>query len=151
MTAGRRETGCNPKFKIPNKFQIQNEFFFSIFCARSAHESTKARKHEGTKAREARSEGSISDPAVIECEDMVVDDREHLIQEEKRRIRRLRVLVDLTTSVLYQDAALTLEEAQQLVRGAEKAILKMFPDKQQTFDLVLRPRFERILRERWGG
>lgn len=62
----------------------------------------------------------------------------------------MRVLVDLTTSVLYQDAALTLEEAQQLVRGAEKAILKMFPDKQQTFDLVLRPRFERILRERWG-
>lgn len=100
-------------------------------------------------AREACS--SISDPAVIEWGDMVVDDPEHLIQEEKRKIRRLRVLVDLTTSVLYQDAALTLEEAQQLVRGAEKSILKMFPDKQQTFDLVLRPRFERILRERWGG
>ena len=55
---------------------------------------------------------------------MVVDDREHLIQEEKKKIRRLRVLVDLTTSVLYQDAALTLAEAQQLVRGIEKAILK---------------------------
>jgi len=81
---------------------------------------------------------------------MVFDDREHLIQEEKKKIRRLRVLVDLTTNVLYQDAALTREEAQQLVWGAEKAILKMFPDKQQTFDIVLRPRFERILRERWG-
>ncbi len=82
--------------------------------------------------------------------EMVFDDREHLIQEEKKKIRRLRVLVDLTTSVLYQDAALTLEEAHQLVEGAEKAILKMFPDKQQTFDIVLRPRFERILQERWG-
>ncbi len=81
---------------------------------------------------------------------MVSEDREHLIQEEKKRIRRLRVLVDLTTTVLYQDAALTLEEALQLVEGAERAILKMFPDKQQTFDIVLRPRFERILRERWG-
>ncbi len=81
---------------------------------------------------------------------MVVDDREHLIQEEQRRIRRLRVLVDLTTSVLYQDASLTLEEARQLVEGTENAILKMFPDKQQTFDIVLRPRFERILLERWG-
>ncbi len=81
---------------------------------------------------------------------MVSEDREHLIQEEKKRIRRLRVLVDLTTNVLYQDAALTLEEALQLVEGAESAILKMFPDKQQTFDIVLRPRFERILRERWG-
>ncbi len=81
---------------------------------------------------------------------MVSEDREHLIQEEKKRIRRLRVLVVLTTNVLYQDAALTLEEALQLVEGAERAILKMFPDKQQTFDIVLRPRFERILRERWG-
>jgi hypothetical protein len=81
---------------------------------------------------------------------MVPEDREHLIQEEKKRIRRLRVLVDLTTNVLYQDDSLTLEEALQLLEGAEKAILKMFPDKQQTFDIVLRPRFERILRERWG-
>ena len=81
---------------------------------------------------------------------MIVDDREHLIQEEKKKIRRLRFLVDLTTSVLYQDTKLTLNEARQLVRNTEKAILKMFPDKQQTFDLVLLPRFERILRERWG-
>ncbi|MDA2924717.1 hypothetical protein MYX65_08700, partial [Acidobacteria bacterium AH-259-L09] len=81
---------------------------------------------------------------------MTVDDREHLIQEEKKKIRRLRFLVDLTTSVLYQDTKLTLDEARQLVRNTEKAILKMFPDKQQTFDLILLPRFERILRERWG-
>ncbi len=54
---------------------------------------------------------------------MVFDDREHLIQEEKKNIRRLRVLVDLTTSVLYQDVALTLEEANQLVEGGENAIL----------------------------
>ncbi len=81
---------------------------------------------------------------------MEVDRREELIQEEKEKTRRLRVLVDLTTSVLYQDSSLTLEEARQIVRGTEKAILEMFPDKQQTFDIVLLPRFERILRERWG-
>ncbi len=81
---------------------------------------------------------------------MGVDRREELIQEEKRKTRRLRVLVDLTTSVLYQDSSLSLEEARQMVRGTEKAILELFPDKQQTFDIVLLPRFERILRERWG-
>ena len=81
---------------------------------------------------------------------MEVDRREELIQEEKEKTRRLRVLVDLTTSVLYQDSSLTWEEARQIVRGTEKAILEMFPDKQQTFDIVLLPRFERILRERWG-
>ena len=82
---------------------------------------------------------------------MAVDRREELIQEEKKKIRRLRVLVDLTTSVLYQDSSLTLEEARQLVRGTEQSILEMFPDKQQTFDIVLLPRFERILHERWGA
>ena len=78
-------------------------------------------------------------------------EKERLIREEERNIRRLRFLVDLTTSVLYQDQTLTLEEARTMVRNAEKAILNMFPDKQQTFDIVLLPRFERILHERWGA
>jgi hypothetical protein len=78
-------------------------------------------------------------------------ERERLIREEERNIRRLRFLVDLTTSVLYQDATLTLEEARGMVRSIEKAILAMFPGKQQTFNIVLLPRFERILRERWGA
>ena len=72
------------------------------------------------------------------------------IQEEKNKIHRLRVLVDLTTSILYQETSLTLEEARQLVRNTESTVLTMFPDKQRTFDLVLMPRFERILHERWG-
>ena len=80
----------------------------------------------------------------------MVEPWEDPIQEEKKKIHRLRVLVDLTTSVLYQETSLTLEEARQLVSNTESTILSMFPDKQQTFDLVLLPRFERILRERWG-
>jgi len=78
-------------------------------------------------------------------------EKQRLIKEEERNIRRLRFLVDLTTSVLYQDETLTLEEARNVVRNMEKAILTMFPDKQQTFDMVLLPRFERILHERWGA
>lgn len=77
--------------------------------------------------------------------------REQLIQEEEKKMRRLRFLVDLTTNVLYQDSTLTLREAREMVRNTEKAILKMFPDKQQTFDMVLLPRFERILLERFGA
>jgi len=81
---------------------------------------------------------------------MEKEERDRLIQEEEKKIRRLRFLVDLTTNVLYQDSSLTLEEARVMVRNMEKAILAMFPDKQQTFDIVLLPRFERILHERWG-
>lgn len=77
--------------------------------------------------------------------------REELILEERRRLRRLRILVDLTSSVLYQDAELTLEEARLMVKNTERAVLKMFPGKKQTFELLLLPRFDRILRERWGA
>ncbi|MEE8349394.1 MAG: hypothetical protein V3R94_07480, partial [Acidobacteriota bacterium] len=62
----------------------------------------------------------------------MADSREDPIQEEKKKIHRLRVLVDLTTSILYQETSLTLEEARQLVRDTEKSILSLFPDKRQT-------------------
>ncbi len=77
-------------------------------------------------------------------------EREELVREEQKKIRRLQLLVNLTTSTLYQDASLSLEEARRMVRGTEKAVLNLFPDKQTTFDIVLLPRFERILYERWG-
>jgi hypothetical protein len=80
----------------------------------------------------------------------MVEPWEDPVQEEKSKIHRLRTVVDLTTSVLYQESSLTLDEARQLVRNTESKVLTMFPDKQQTFDLVLMPRFERILRDRWG-
>ena len=79
------------------------------------------------------------------------DEKQRLIEEEQTKIRRLRFLVDLTTSVLYQDEKMTIHEARVIVRNTEKAILAMFPDKQETFDIVLLPRFERILQERWGA
>lgn len=69
--------------------------------------------------------------------------------DEKRNLRRLRWLVDLTSSILYQDPQLTLPQAMELVQVTERVILKIFPDKQFAYDLILKPRFERILQERW--
>ncbi len=77
-------------------------------------------------------------------------EKEELVREEQRKIRRLHLLVNLTTSTLCQDASMSLEEARRMVRGTEKAVLNLFPDKQTTFNIVLLPRFERILFERWG-
>ncbi|HWP58673.1 MAG TPA: hypothetical protein VNL14_12350 [Candidatus Acidoferrales bacterium] len=71
------------------------------------------------------------------------------LQAEERKIRRLRRTVDLTTALLYQ-ADLTLETAQRLVAACKKAALELFPDKEETFDLVYGPRFRRILTERFG-
>ena len=68
------------------------------------------------------------------------------IAEEQRRARRLRTIVDLTTAVLMQ-GRLTPQEALELVATARQRTLELFPDKEDTYDLILAPRFERLMRE----
>lgn len=72
------------------------------------------------------------------------------LHEEQRRLRRLRLLVDVTAQVIAEDENLTLCEAIRLVEAARTAATRLFPDKGDTFDLVIRPRLERILHERFG-
>jgi hypothetical protein len=72
------------------------------------------------------------------------------VAEERRCRRRVRVLTDLTAACLMQDASMTLGEAVRMVHSLRGAILRLFPGSGRTFDLIVRPRFERILAERWG-
>jgi hypothetical protein len=73
--------------------------------------------------------------------------RDDLADEEKR-MRRLRLLVDLNQAVLMQ-ANLTLREAFEIMRNTKNAALALFPDKGDVFDLIYAPRFKRIIRERF--
>jgi len=73
---------------------------------------------------------------------------EELIKEEEKRLRRLRLLVNLAQGVLMQ-ADLTLREAFEIMRNTRQAAVALFPDKGDVFDLVYRPRFMRIIRERF--
>lgn len=71
------------------------------------------------------------------------------LHEEEQRLRRLRLLVDVTAQVLAEDQSLTFCEALRLIEAARTASMRLFPDKEQTFDLVIRPRLERIVHERF--
>jgi len=73
--------------------------------------------------------------------------RDDLADEEKR-MRRLRLLVDLNQAVLMQ-ANLTLREAFEIIRNTKNGALALFPDKGDVFDLIYAPRFKRIIRERF--
>jgi len=77
-------------------------------------------------------------------------DREDALREEQHRIRRLRLLVDVTAQILADDDTLQLCEALRLVDAARQAALRLFPDKQDTFEIVIRPRLERIVMDRFG-
>jgi hypothetical protein len=70
------------------------------------------------------------------------------VAEEQRRLDRLRRRVDVTCALLRQ-AELTRREAEALVAGARGEALCLFPDKGPVFELVIAPRFRRILEERW--
>lgn len=72
------------------------------------------------------------------------------LQAEQHKMRVLRTIVDLTLAVLRQ-GNLTMPEAIELIRATKKRALQLFPDKEDVYDLIYRPRFERIIRERLGG
>ena len=65
-------------------------------------------------------------------------------EEEARKIRRLQLMISMVMSVISQDPNLTLEEASELAAG-----LAMFPDKELAFDLLYKPRLQRLMRERF--
>ena len=46
-------------------------------------------------------------------------------------------------------SSLTVEEASELAAGAKRAALAMFPDKELAYDLLYKPRLQRLMRERF--
>ncbi|HXE91903.1 MAG TPA: hypothetical protein VNK82_13180 [Terriglobales bacterium] len=71
------------------------------------------------------------------------------IEDERRRLRRLQIMISMVTSVLAQDPGLTVEEASELVANARRAALALFPGKELAFDLIYRPRLQRVMQERF--
>jgi hypothetical protein len=70
-------------------------------------------------------------------------------REERRRLRYLRTLVDLTANIIMQ-AGLERAEAERMVEAMRRQILRLFPGKEETYDLIYRHRFERLIREYAG-
>ena len=70
-------------------------------------------------------------------------------REELRKIRRLQVMMNMVMSVISQDANMTVEEASELVADAKRAALAMFPDKELAYDLIYKPRLQRLMKERF--
>jgi hypothetical protein len=69
--------------------------------------------------------------------------------EEARKIRRLQMMISMVMSVIGQDPDLTLEEASEMAANARRAALSMFPDKELAFDILYKPRLQRLINERF--
>lgn len=87
-----------------------------------------------------RTEPELATPNTVEPQEQ---------EEERRKLRRLQIMMNMVMSVMSQDADLSLEEASELAANAKRAALAMFPDKELAYDLIYKPRLQRLMTERF--
>jgi hypothetical protein len=73
---------------------------------------------------------------------------EQEILDESRKIRRLQLMISLVMGTISQ-GDLPVEEASELVASAKRAALALFPDKELAYDLIYKPRLQRLMMERY--
>jgi hypothetical protein len=70
--------------------------------------------------------------------------------EERKKLRRLQMMMNLVMSAIGQDPNLTVEQASSMVADSRRAALAMFPDKELAFNLLWKPRLQRLMTERFN-
>ena len=70
-------------------------------------------------------------------------------QDEAKLLRRLQMMMNMVMGVIAQDNTLSYDEAAAMVADARTAALAMFPGKELAYDLIWKPRFQRLMRERF--
>ena len=73
----------------------------------------------------------------------------HDAAEEAKLIRRLQTMMNMVMQVIAQDTSLSIDEASQMIADSRKAALAMFPGKELAYEIIWRPRFQRLMRERF--
>jgi len=89
----------------------------------------------------------LSEPKELSALQQTVTDQEQ--EDERRKLRRLQIMMNMVMSVISQDEELTVEEAAELAANAKRAALAMFPDKELAYDILYRPRLQRLIAERF--
>ena len=89
------------------------------------------------------------EPEAIRNDPVTPDTAADTQEVERRQIRRMQFMMDLVMQTVAQDSSLTLDEASRMIAEARNAALRMFPEKELAYDLIWKPRFQRLMRERF--
>jgi hypothetical protein len=108
------------------------------------HRIKKPESSAGAVADVEQSGGSMSTRERVELSSYLTEK-----EQEARNIRRLQLMMSMVMSVISQDHDLTVEEASELAAGAKRAALAMFPDKELAYDILYKPRLQRLMNERF--
>jgi hypothetical protein len=77
-----------------------------------------------------------------------MDNNDELFREEEQ-IRQLRIIVDYAESMLLR-SELTHRECLKIVESTKDTVLRLFPGKEDVFNLIYVPRFSRVISERFS-
>lgn len=76
------------------------------------------------------------------------DELKQAITEENKKVRRLRFIVDFALQHIRTEE-ITHDQAIAIVEGVKKHALRLFPDREEAFDIIYAPRFKRVLNEKF--
>ncbi len=76
------------------------------------------------------------------------DELKQAITDENKKVRRLRFIVDFALQYI-RTQQISHDEAIGVIEGVKKHALRLFPDKEDAFDLIYAPRFKRLLNEKF--
>jgi hypothetical protein len=93
--------------------------------------------------------GSQPEYAAFESRTESIRQTPEELQDEQRKLRRLQMMMNMVMSVIGQDMSLSIDEAAEMVADTRRAALAMFPGKELAFDLLYKPRLQRLMRERY--
>ena len=68
------------------------------------------------------------------------------LADEARRAQKVRQVVDIATNLIMQ-SSMTRRDAESLVAAVRERVLALFPDGEETYELIYAPRFRRLLDE----
>lgn len=88
-------------------------------------------------------------PESAELADLRPEQSRQELEEERRKIRRFQLMMDMVVAVIAQQPRLTVDEAAELVAETERVAQKMFPEKALAYRIIYKPRLQRVMRERY--
>ena len=71
------------------------------------------------------------------------------IEDENKRLRRLQIMMSMVMQVISEQSDLSIEEASELIASSRRAALNLFPGKELAYDLIYKPRLQRLMNERF--
>lgn len=71
------------------------------------------------------------------------------LDEEARKIRRLQMVMNMVMSEIAMSPDMSVEQASEMAANMRQYALSLFPGKELAWDLIYRPRLQRLMHERF--